>query len=80
MRTRAHTHTHISVRVCAHTHARTHAHTHTRTHAHTHTHKQGYVAPEIIKEKDGYGLAVDMWSMGGFSIFFCFVCAKKSGL
>lgn len=24
----------------------------------------GYVAPEIIKEKDGYGLAVDMWSMG----------------
>ena len=23
-----------------------------------------YVAPEIIKEKDGYGLAVDMWSMG----------------
>lgn len=24
----------------------------------------GYVAPEIIKEKEGYGLAVDMWSMG----------------
>jgi len=24
----------------------------------------GYVAPEIIKEKDGYGLPVDMWSMG----------------
>mmetsp|Transcript_23496 Transcript_23496/g.34482 ORF Transcript_23496/g.34482 Transcript_23496/m.34482 type:complete len:453 (+) Transcript_23496:85-1443(+) len=24
----------------------------------------GYVAPEIIKEKDGYGLGVDMWSMG----------------
>ena len=24
----------------------------------------GYLAPEIIKEKDGYGLGVDMWSMG----------------
>uniref|UniRef100_A0A7S0M5X2 Protein kinase domain-containing protein n=1 Tax=Cryptomonas curvata TaxID=233186 RepID=A0A7S0M5X2_9CRYP len=24
----------------------------------------GYVAPEIMKEKDGYGLAVDIWSMG----------------
>uniref|UniRef100_A0A6U4Q5S4 Protein kinase domain-containing protein n=1 Tax=Hemiselmis andersenii TaxID=464988 RepID=A0A6U4Q5S4_HEMAN len=24
----------------------------------------GYVAPEIIREKDGYGLPVDMWSMG----------------
>ena len=22
------------------------------------------MAPEIIKEKEGYGLAVDMWSMG----------------
>ena len=24
----------------------------------------GYVAPEVLKEKDGYGLPVDMWSMG----------------
>ena len=24
----------------------------------------GYVAPEILKEKKGYGLGVDMWSMG----------------
>jgi len=62
-------HTWICMRIYRIWHCNTHCNTlqHTATHCNTLQHRcgsPGYVAPEIIKEKDGYGLGVDMWSMG----------------